>query len=103
MISLMKLLHSYGNIELVFDTVNRRGMRMMQKKWMKKVGHEDAKMFFYVDSADELASKTGGFVHVLAEEEYYKYINKEGLKVVTKISMFVSDFMNMVKMIHLKL
>lgn len=102
-ISLMKLLHSYGNIELVFDTVNRRGMRMMQKKWMKKVGHEDAKMFFYVDSADELASKTGGFVHVLAEEEYYKYINKEGLKLITKISMYVSDHMNMVKMIHLKL
>ena len=101
-ISLMKLLHSYGNIELVFDTVNRRGMRMMQKKWMKKVGHEDAKMFFYVDSADELASKIGGFVHVLAEEEYYKYINKEGLKLITKISMYVSDHMNMVKMIHLK-
>lgn len=60
-------------------------------------------MFFYVDSADELASKIGDFVHVLAEEEYYKYINKEGLKLIKKISMRVSDFRNMVKMIHLKL
>ena len=40
--------------------------------------------FFYVDSADELASKIGDFVHVLAEEEYYKYINKEGLKLIKK-------------------
>lgn len=102
-LSLMRILHSYGNIELVFDTVNRKGMRMMRKKCVKKVGHEDAKMFFYLDSADELASKIGDFVHVLAEEEYYKYINKEGLKPITKISMRVSDFRNMVKMIHLKL
>ena len=102
-ISLMRMLRSYGNTELVFDAVNRRGMRMMQKKWMKKVGHEDAKMFFYVDSAVELASKIGGTAHVLAEEEYYKYINKEELKLITKISMYVSDHMNMVKMIHLKL
>lgn len=102
-LSLMRTMHSYGNIELVFDTVNRKGMRMMQKKWMKKVGHEDAKMFFYVDSADELASKIGRSVNVIAEESYYKYINKEGLKIVTKISMRVSDLMNMVKMIHLKL
>ena len=102
-LSLMRTMHSYGNIELVFDTVNRKGMRMMQKKWMKKVGHEDAKIFFYVDSADEFASKIGRSVNVIAEESYYKYINKEGLKIVTKISMRVSDLMNMVKMIHLKL
>ena len=37
-LSLMRILHSYGNIELVFDMVNRKGMRMMRKKWMKKVG-----------------------------------------------------------------
>lgn len=37
-LSLMRILHSYGNIELVFDTVNRKGMRMMRKKWIKKVG-----------------------------------------------------------------
>jgi|GEM_PF-3182430 hypothetical protein len=34
-------------------------------------------MFFYVDSADELASKIGDFVHVLAEEEYYYFYKIE--------------------------
>ena len=76
---------------------------MMRKKWMKKVGHEDAKMFFYVDSAGTLASKIGDNVRVLAEEKYYRYINKKGLDLTTKISMIVSDILNMVKMIHLKL
>ena len=32
----------------------------MMKKYMKQVGHADAQMFFYVDSAEELAAKIGG-------------------------------------------
>lgn len=102
-LALLKMLLSYGDIEIVFDTVNKRGMSMMRKKWMKKVGHEDAKMFFYVDSAATLASKVGEAASVLAEEKYYSHIDKEGLEFTTKISMFVSDWLNMVKMIQLKL
>lgn len=102
-LALLKMLLSYGDIEIVFDTVNKRGMSMMRKKWMKKVGHEDAKMFFYVDSAATLASKVGEAASVLAEEKYYSHIDKEGLELTTKISMFVSDWLNMVKMIQLKL
>lgn len=94
---------SYGDIEVVFDTVNKSGMSMMRKKWMKKVGHEDAKMFFYVDSARTLASKIDDNACVLAEEKYYRYINKKGLELTTKISMIVSDMLNMVKMVHLKI
>lgn len=102
-LGLLKRFLSYGDVEVVFDTVNKSGMSMMRKKWMKKVGHEDAKMFFYVDSAGTLASKIGDNVRVLAEEKYYRYINKKGLDLTTKISMIVSDILNMVKMIHLKL
>ncbi len=102
-LDLLKMLMSYGNIELVFDAVNKKGMSMMRKKWMKKVGHEDAKMFFYVDSAAELASKLSGSAIVLAEEKYYSHIDKTGLDLMTRLSMSVSDRMNMVKMIHLKL
>ena len=102
-LGLLKMLSAYGNIELVFDTVSKKGMSMMRKKWMKKVGHEDAKMFFYVDSASELTKKTGEAVTVLAEEKYYKHIDKKGLKLATRLSMIVSDCLNMVKMIHLKL
>ena len=59
-LDLLKRFLSYGDIEVVFDTVNKSGMKMMRKKWMKKVGHEDAKMFFYLDSAETLVSKIGG-------------------------------------------
>ena len=56
-----------------------------------------------VDSAEELAAKIGGNVKVIAEEPYYRYIPKNGLKLSTKVSMTVSDQFKMVKMIHLKL
>ena len=54
-------------------------------------------------SAEELAAKIGGNVKVIAEEPYYRYIPKNGLKLSTKVSMTVSDQFKMVKMIHLKL
>ena len=67
------------------------------------MGHADAQMFFYVDAAKELAAKIRGNVKVIAEEPYYRYIPKNGLKLSTKVSMAVSDQFKMVKMIHLKL
>ena len=76
-------------------------MAMMRKKYMKQVGHGDAQMFFYVDSASVLAGKIGSGVRVLAEEPYYRHIPRTGLKLSTKISMAVSDRFCMVKMVHL--
>ena len=54
------MLTGFGEIEIVFDTVSKSGMAMMRKKYMKQVGHGDAQMFFYVDSAAKLAGKIGG-------------------------------------------
>ena len=102
-IALLRMIGQFGNMEVVFDTVNRKGMAMMQKKYMRQVGHADAQMFFYVDAAKELAAKIRGNVKVIAEEPYYRYIPKNGLKLSTKVSMAVSDQFKMVKMIHLKL
>ena len=101
-ISLLRMIGQSGNMEVVFDTVNKRGMTMMKKKYMKQVGHADAQMFFYVDAAKELAAKIRGNVKVIAEEPYYRYIPKNGLKLSTKLSMAVSDQFKMVKMICLK-
>ena len=101
-ISLLRMIGQSGNMEVVFDTVNKKGMAMMQKKYMKQVGHADAQMFFYVDAAKELAAKIRGNVKVIAEEPYYHYIPKNGLKLSTKVSMAVSDQFKMVKMICLK-
>ena len=100
-VGLLRMLTGFGEIEIVFDTVSKSGMTMMRKKYMKQVGHGDAQMFFYVDSASVLAGKIGGGVRVLAEEPYYHYIPRTGLKLSTKVSMAVSDRFWMVKMIHL--
>ena len=102
-LSLLRMLHRYGNIELLFDAVNKSGMTMMKKKHMKTVGHEDAQMFFYVDAATELARKIDANVKVLAEENYYSHIKKKGLQFSCKASMAISDWLGMVKMIHLSL
>ncbi|MCD8127831.1 MAG: class I SAM-dependent methyltransferase [Clostridiales bacterium] len=102
-LALMRMLQNNGAIEIVFDTVNKSGMTMMRKQYTKQVGHEDAAMFFYVDSAEELAAKIGSDVNVLAEGKYYSHIDKSGIKFSTKLTMIGSDLMKMVKMIHLEL
>ena len=102
-IALLRMIGQFGNMEVVFDTVNKKGMAMMQKKYMKQVGHADAQMFFYVDSAKELAAKIGGNAKVIAEEPYYRHIPRNGLNLSTRLSMAVSDRLCMVKMIQLKL
>ena len=102
-VGLLRMLTGFGEIEIeiVFDSVSKSGMAMMRKKYMKQVGHGDAQMFFYVDSASVLAGKIDSGVRVLAEEPYYRHIPRTGLKLSTKISMAVSDRFCMVKMVHL--
>jgi O-methyltransferase involved in polyketide biosynthesis len=102
-LDLLRMLGKYGDIEILFDAVSKSGMEMMKKKHMKTVGHEDAKMYFYVDSAAKLAAKIDGKTSVLAEEVFYRHISKKGLSLSTKVSMIISDRLSMVKMIHLSL
>ena len=97
---LFKLLKNYGNVELLFDTVNKAGMKQMSK-YMKQVGHSDAAMYFYVDSGEKLAAEIGG--KLLKEEAYYAHTVKKGLQFVTATTMRMSDLMKMVKMEHLEL
>ena len=75
---------------------------MMRKKYMKQMGHANATMSFYVDSATELARKIGRDGCAITEEPYYRHIDKTGLKLSTKLSMSVSDRLRMVKMVHIK-
>lgn len=100
-LGLLRMLQRYGDMEIIFDAVNKNGIAMMRKKYMKEVGHADAEMFFYVDNAQKLAANTGDHIRVLSEEPYYRHIPKQGLKPSTRISMGVSDYLGMVKMIHL--
>ena len=99
-LDLFALLATYGEVEMVFDAVNSSGMKQMGK-YMEQVGHADALMYFYVDSAKDVAEEVGGTV--LAEEPYYAHTPKKGMQFMTSVSMKVSDKFMMVKMIHLKL
>ena len=99
-LNLFRMLKNYGRIELLFDAVNHAGMKEMSK-YMKQVGHEDAAMFFYVDKAREAADQVGG--RVLHEEAYYAHTPKKGLQFMTAMSMRVTDWFKMVKMVHLGL
>lgn len=102
-LSLIQMLSGYGNIELIFDTVSKSGMGMMRKKHLKTVGVTDVPMFFYVDSLDDLKKKLPDNVSALTEEPFYKQINMKGLSFSTKVSMTVSDLLNMVKMVDLSM
>lgn len=101
-LSLMRMMSGRGHVELVFDTVNKSGANQMAKKYMKQVGHEDAKTFFYVNDAQDLAAKINGAVTLLAEEKYYAHTPMEGLSLATKLTMRGSDLLRMVKMVHLR-
>lgn len=102
-VELLRMLKEFGNTEIIFDSVSKSGMAMMRKKYMKQMGHADAQMFFYVDSAERLAQKIGGGTRVLMEEPYYRHIPRNGLKLSTKVSMAVSDRLRMVKMVCFQL
>ena len=99
-LNLFKNLKKYGNIEILFDTVNKSGMKQMAK-YMKQVGHSDASMYFYVDKAQAVADKIGA--KVLSEEAYYAHTEKKDFQFMTSVSMRVSDKFMMVKMVHLEL
>lgn len=99
-LGLFQMLKKYGAVEIVFDTVNEKGMKRMSK-YMKQVGHADAAMYFYVDKGIDMARKIG--VKLLAEEPYYAHTETHGLQLMTTVTMKVADYFNMVKMIHLRL
>lgn len=99
-LKLFNTLKKYGKIEILFDTVNSVGMKRMAK-YMEQVGHADAAMYFCVDNAHDLAAEVGGAL--CSEEPYYAHTDKKGLKLMTSMTMKVSDRFMMVKMIHLQL
>lgn len=92
----------FENVELVFDALNYLGIKGV-KRYMKQLGHDDAKMYFYVNDANILAQEIGDNVKLINEEKFYYETPKEGLDFLTKSTMKISDLFYMVKMIHLKL
>jgi len=101
-ISAIKNMLNFDNIELVFDALNSLGIKGI-KKYMNDLGHSDTAMYFYVNDVNEFAKEIGPDVKVLEEIKYYSQTPKDGLDFWTKVQMSGADLFYMVKMIHLKL
>ena len=74
----------------------------MTRKYMKQLGHDEAKMYFYVQDIDELVNQVGD-IKILDYRKFYSWTDKKGMKFMTRASMTISDWLFMVKIIHLKL
>lgn len=102
-IEFLKKAKELENVEVVFDTVSKFGMKQI-RKYMKQLGKEDALMYFYVENENDLLKQIGYDTKLLDNHDYYEWVtDKNKFKFITRISMIVSDKFHMVKMIHLKL
>lgn len=101
-LDLLRSLGQYGEIIVVFDAVNKMGLSIMRRKYMKKLGHPDARMHFYVDSAEVLVNEIGHDAKLVSEQAYYHFTPRRGLSLSTRISMRVSDSLKMLKIIQIK-
>lgn len=102
-IEFLRKVKELGNVEVVFDTVSKFGMKQT-RKYMKQLGKDDALMYFYVEDINDLLKKLGNEVQLLDNHDYYEWVtDKSKFNFITRISMKISDKFHMVKMIHLKL
>lgn len=103
-ISLMKKMQeSFGKPQIVFDAVDEFGMNYI-KKYVKKTGNQSAMIYFCINSPEEFAKKSNS--SLLSVTGFYGLVSKEmrkKLKLITKISMKVSDGKLHAKILHLQL
>lgn len=102
-IEFMNSLEKIAPVEIVFDAVSSWGIER-SRKYMKKMGREDALMYFSVDKPEELIKKCRVKIKLIKEEKYYSNANyKSKIQFSTKIKIKISDLFNMVKMIHFRI
>jgi O-methyltransferase involved in polyketide biosynthesis len=89
--------------QLVFDAVSSAGMKGT-RHYMRKMGRQDAAMYFSVDSARAFAAQVSADTTVIEERKLYSLVPaRSGVGLATRAKMFGSDLFNMVKIIHLHL
>ena len=102
-ISFIINLKKLGDVEIVFDAVSKSGIKQ-SNKYMKKLGKDDAIMYFYVDNVEDFTKKIGKEVQIIESTDYFNDIkDKSQFTLITKVKMIISDKFHMVKQIHLKL
>lgn len=102
-IDFIKSLTVFDQSELIFDAVSSAGIKG-SKYYMKKMGHQDAEMFFCVDNAKTFAAKISPNIQIADNRRFYGMTNlRSRMSFATKSKMIFSDMFNMVKMIHMKI
>ena len=96
---LLGTLSHYAPIEIVFDTVNSLG-KLMIGHYMRQVGHGDTAVTFCLSDSQRLARDVGADLAV--EEAYYSEVPKRGMLAFTRLSMWASDLLHIVKMVDLR-
>jgi O-methyltransferase involved in polyketide biosynthesis len=93
----------FENAELIFDATNKFGIKFTNF-YVKRTGNASARMYFYIEDADEFAKKAD--CHLIECRGFYKdaikILNKK-VCLYTKISMNVADRRNNAMILHLKI
>ena len=101
-VDLIKKMKQFKNAYLIFDAVSASAVKRTHK-YMKKMGRKDAIVEgqFYCNKPDEVAEATQ--TTIVEYKKMFKVIDRTGMSFATKVSMDISDMLNMVKVIQLKL
>lgn len=101
-IDLIKKMKQFTNAYLIFDAVSAAAVKRTHK-YMKKMGRKDAIVEgqFYCNKPEDVAKATQ--TTIVEYKKMFKAIDKKGMTFATKVSMDISDMLNMVKVIQLKL
>ena len=102
-VDLLRHLTGFPNAEIVFDTLSPAGLKIA-RRFIRRMGKQEAKVYFYVDNAAAFASKLPAGTEIVEERKLYSLVDyRYNMAFDTRLRMAVSDAFNMVKIIHLKL
>lgn len=90
-----------SNGELVFDATNSKGLKFANK-YVKKTGNINAQMYFSVDDPEKFAKRTN--TKLLEADGFFQRALKDcqGLKLITRIYMYLADRWNRTQVVHLR-
>ena len=101
-VGLLRDMTDHGDIEVVFDAFSSSALKRVHR-YMKQVGHEDARMHFCVDDAAGFVDEVGGASELVLDEKYYSRVDRKGMGLSTRVTMWGADLMSMIKTIQISL
>lgn len=95
----------FKHLEIVFDVNSKIGMRI-SNRIVEKSGNQNAKMYFYIQNVQKFCRSISPEINTAISYPYYKdthQILKGKIKFSTKMTMKISDWLNMVKIVKIRL